>query len=97
MCLFNFYNILFFQRKYVPEPANKNAIMKTMTNPYSLSAKGTGTFIPQKLESIVGIARIIVTDAKNRITKLRLLEIIEANTSNIPVNICVYISTISIA
>ena len=42
-----------------------------------LSASGTGTFIPQNPEIIVGTAKNIVIEVKNFITPLRLFEIIE--------------------
>ena len=46
--------------------------------PHGVCPKGTTTFIPQKVPSIVGIERIIVIAAKNFIITLTLLLMIDA-------------------
>ena len=58
-----------------------------MANPIGLFSNGNFTFIPQKLEIIVGTANIIVTEVKNFITPFKLFEIIEAYASIVPFKI----------
>ena len=53
-----------------------NAINIIIINPIGLCSNGNSTFIPQKLEIIVGIAKTIVIDVKNFITPFKLLDII---------------------
>ena len=55
--------------------------------PNLLSWNGMFTFIPQKLDTIVGTANTIVIDVKNFITPFKLLEIIEAYASIVPFKI----------
>lgn len=55
------------------------------------------TFIPQKLDTIVGTASTIVIDVKNFITPFRLFDIIDAYASIVPVRMSLYILAISIA
>ena len=55
-----------------------------MTKPAGLSVHGTGTFMPQKLETIVGIAMTIVIEASTFMTMLRLFEMTEAKASIMP-------------
>ena len=62
-----------------------------ITNPNGLFSNGNFTFIPQKLDIIVGIASTIVIDVKNFITTFKLLEIIEAYASIVPFKMFVYI------
>ncbi|MNG29177.1 hypothetical protein D3C84_1145620 [compost metagenome] len=50
-------------------------------------AKGTVTFIPKKLATIVGSDKIIVIDVNSFITLFRLLEITELNVVIIPFKI----------
>ena len=63
------------------------AITIIIANPKKLSSKGTGTFIPQKLEIKVGIAKIIVIEVNVYITPFKLFEIIEAYASIVPFKI----------
>ena len=53
-------------------------------NPNGLSCNGSPTFIPQKLDIIVGTASIIVIDVSVFITPFRLFEIIDAYASIVP-------------
>ena len=57
------------------------ARLMTIRNPKGFSAKGTGTFMPHKPLMSVGIAKIMVTDAKNFMTRFRLLLMMLAKTS----------------
>ena len=61
-----------------------------VTKPNSLPSRGTGTFMPHKPPIVVGIAKIMVTEARNFITKFRLLLMIEANTSIMLLRIWLY-------
>ena len=45
------------------------------------SAKGTGTFMPKKLDMTVGIARMIVMAARNFITRFWLFEMMDVKVS----------------
>ena len=65
--------------------------------PLGLVLKATGTFIPQKLASMVGMDNMMVMAAKNFITKFTLLLIMLAKPSIMPSKIERCISTISIA
>ena len=70
---------------------------KTIKKPEATSANGTGTFMPHRPEISVGIDRMMVTEARNRITRFRLLLMMEANTSIMLCKMWLYISTISMA
>ena len=70
----------FFFNHHVTPRVNTTDISIITTNPYGLFWSGNPTFIPQKLEIIVGTARTIVMDVKNFITPFKLLEIIETNS-----------------
>ena len=50
----------------------------TTQKPFGLPLNATGTFIPQKLASMVGMDKIMVMAAKNFITKFTLLLMILA-------------------
>ena len=65
----------------------KTVIVKIIANAWGLSAKGTLTFIPKKLATIVGIAKMIVTDVRNFITIFKLLEMTDAYASIVPLRI----------
>ena len=67
------------------------AIATITTNPIGLFSNGSATFIPQKLDIIVGTAKIIVIDVKNFITPFRLFDIIDAYASMVPLKILLYI------
>ena len=56
-------------------------------NPYALFWNGKLTFIPQKLDIIVGTANIIVIDVSVFITPFRLFDIIDATNENSVLNI----------
>ena len=56
----------------------------TTQKPFGLALNATGTFIPHKLASMVGIERIIVMAAKNFITRFTLLLMILAKPSIMP-------------
>ena len=60
-----------------------------------MSASGTGTFMPKKLDTTVGIAMMIVMAAKNFMTRFWLFEIMDENVSAMRARILLYISTIS--
>ena len=53
--------------------------------------------MPHRLKMIVGTASMIVMEARNFMTKFRLLEMMDAKVSDIFMRMLEYISTISIA
>ena len=65
--------------------AEKNiVILKIIAKAWGLCSKGTSTFIPKKLATIVGIDRMIVTEVRNFITIFKLLEMTDAYASIVP-------------
>ena len=65
-------------------PEKIKDMMKIIKNALGLFANGISTFIPKKLATMVGIDKTIVIDAKNFMTIFRLLEMIEAKASIVP-------------
>jgi hypothetical protein len=62
-------------------------ILKIIANAWGLFSKGTSTFIPKKLATIVGIDRMIVTEVRNFMTIFKLLEMTDAYASIVPLRI----------
>ena len=54
-------------------------IPNTIKNPWGVFSKGKETFMPKKLATMVGRETTIVIAAKNFMTMVKLLEMIEAN------------------
>ena len=69
---------------------NATEISIIIGNPNLLFWNGMFTFIPQKLDTIVGTASTIVIDVKNFITPFRLFDIIDAYASIVPVRMSLY-------
>lgn len=65
-------------------PEKTKDMMKTIKKASGLFANGISTFIPKKLATMVGIDKTIVIDAKNFMTIFKLLEMIEAKASIVP-------------
>ena len=72
-------------------------IMTTFTKPSGSSWNGKCTFVPHKLNMIVGTAIVMVRVANIFITMLRLLEMIDVKAFIMFIKILEYISTISMA
>ena len=79
----------------VSETADATAKMIAKAKGYS--ANGNATFIPKKLDTIVGRLTTIVIDAKTFITTFKLFEIIDAKASIIELRMLLEMFVISIA
>lgn len=87
----------FLFNHHVTISVNATEISIIIGNPNLLFWNGMFTFIPQKLDTIVGTASTIVIDVRNFITPFRLFDIIDAYASIVPVKMSLYIFAISIA
>ena len=87
----------FLFNHHVTINVNVTDISIIIGKPNLLSWNGRFTFIPQKLDTIVGTASTIVIDVKNFITPFRLFDIMDAYASIVPVRMSLYILAISIA
>ncbi|EEL76790.1 Mg2+ transporter protein, CorA [Bacillus cereus AH676] len=59
-------------------------MMSTITKPWASPSNGTFTFIPKKLETIVGKDKMIVIDVNSFITLFKLFDITELKVFIIP-------------